>query len=41
MNTEYGYYDGKHINLFMLKNILKDIIKPIIYKIIIFKHKNI
>ena len=23
MNTEYGYYDGKHINLFMLKNILK------------------
>lgn len=41
MNTEYGYYNGKHINLFMLKNILKDLIKPLLYKIVIFKLKNI
>lgn len=41
VNTEYGEYRGKHINLFMLKNILKDIIRPITNKYVIFKYKNI
>lgn len=41
MNTEYGHYNGKHINLFMFKNIIKDIIRPITNKIVIFKYKNI
>ena len=39
--TEYGDYYGKHINVFMLKNFLKDIIRPITNKIVLFKCKNI
>lgn len=41
LNTEYGYYKGNHENLFMFKNILKDIIRPITNKYVIFKCKNI
>ena len=41
MNTEYGQYNGKHINLFMFKNIIKDFIRPISNKIVVFKYKNI
>lgn len=40
MNTEYGYYEGKHINIFMLKNIIKDIIRPITNKYVLFKLKS-
>jgi len=41
MNTEYGFYSGKNINLFMIKNILKDLIRPITNKYVLFKFKNI
>lgn len=41
MNTEYGYYEGKHLNLFILKNIIKDIIRPITNKYVLFKLKSI
>lgn len=39
--TEYGYYNGKHPNVFMMKNILKDLIRPITNKYVLFKCKNI
>lgn len=43
--TEYGTYKGKHINLFILKNIIKSIIKilvrPFLYLYFIFKYHNI
>lgn len=41
MNTEYGNYNGNNINLFMIKNILKDFIRPITNKYVLFKFKNI
>ena len=41
MNTEYGEYHGKHVNLFIFKNILKDIVRPITNKFVILKYKNI
>jgi len=37
MNTEYGYYNGKHIGLFMIKNFIKDIIRPITNKYVLYK----
>ena len=40
MNTEYGYYNGKRINLFMIKNFLKDMVRPITNKYVLFKLKN-
>ncbi len=43
--TEYGTYKGKHINLFILKNIIKSVIKiilrPFLYLYFIFKYHNI
>lgn len=43
--TEYGFYKGNHINIFILKNILKTIIKkivrPFLYLYFIFKFHNI
>ena len=41
MNTEYGEYHGKHVNLFMFKNVLKDIIRPLTNKFVVLKYKNI
>lgn len=41
MNTEYGYYNGKHINLFMFKNMLKDIIRKFTNEFVLFKLKSI
>jgi len=41
VNTEYGEYNGNHLNLFILKNILKDIVRPFTNKIVILKYKNI
>ena len=41
MNTEYGFYNGKNISLFMIKNIIKDIFRPITNKYVLFKCKNI
>ena len=39
--TEYGYYNGNHVNLFILKNILKDFIRIFTNKYVILKYKNI
>lgn len=41
MNTEYGFYNGKNINLFMIKNFFKDLIRPFTNKYVLFKLKNI
>lgn len=41
MTTEYGEYNGKHVGLFMFKNVLKDIVRPITNKIVVCKYKNI
>lgn len=40
MNTEYGYCD-ENINTFMIKNILKDIIRHFTNKYVLFKFKSI
>lgn len=39
--TEYGYYSGKHVNLFMFKNIIKDFLRIFTNKYVIFKCKSI
>lgn len=39
--TEYGYYEGNHVNLFILKNILKDFIRCFTNKYVILKCKSI
>lgn len=41
MNTEYGYYNGKYIGLFMFKNIAKDIIRKFTNKYVLFKLKSV
>ena len=41
MNTEYGYYNGKHISIFMIKNFIKDLVRPITNKYVLFKLKSI
>ena len=41
MNTEYGYYSGKHIKTFMIKNFIKDLVRPITNKYVLFKLKSI
>lgn len=41
MNTEYGFYNGKNIGLFMIKNFLKDLVRPITNKYVLFKLKSI
>lgn len=39
--TEYGYYSGKHVNLFMFKNMIKDFLRIFTNKYVIFKCKSI
>ena len=39
--TEYGEYNGKHLKFFLFKNILKDIVRPLTNKIVVFKYKDI
>jgi len=41
MNTEYGYYNGKYIGLFMIKNFIKDIIRKFTNKYVLFRLKSI
>lgn len=41
VNTEYGFYKGSHIGLFMFKNFLKDLIRPFTNKYVMLKCKNI
>ena len=41
MNTEYGFYSGKHAGLFMIKNFFKDFIRIFTNKYVLFKLKNI
>ena len=41
VNTEYGYYKGKHLGIFMFKNFLKDLVKPFTNKYVMLKCKNI
>lgn len=41
MNTEYGFYSGKNIGLFMIKNFIKDLVRPITNKYVLFKLKSI
>lgn len=41
MNTEYGFYSGKHVNLFMIKNFFKDFVRIFTNKYVLFKLKNI
>ena len=39
--TEYGYYSGKHVNLFMFKNMIKDFLRIFTNKYVTFKCKSI
>lgn len=39
--TEYGYYNGNHVNLFILKNIFKDFIRFFTNKYVLFRCKSI
>lgn len=39
--TEYGYYNGKHVNLFMLENIFKDFLRVFTNKYVLLKCKSI
>lgn len=41
MNTEYGFYNGKHANLFMIKNFFKDFIRIFTNKYVLVKFKNV
>ena len=41
MNTEYGFYNGKHVSLFMIKNFFKDFIRIFTNKYVLLKLKNI
>lgn len=41
MNTEYGFYNGKHANLFMIKNFFKDFIRIFTNKHVLLKFKNV
>ena len=41
MNTEYGFYNGKHANLFIIKNFFKDFIRIFTNKYVLLKLKNV
>ena len=41
MNTEYGFYNGKHVSLFMIKNFFKDFIRIFTNKYVLIKFKNV
>ena len=41
MNTEYGFYSGKHVGLFMIKNFFKDFIRIFTNKYVLLRFKNI
>lgn len=41
MNTEYGFYNGKHVSLFMIKNFFKDFIRIFTNKYVLVKFKNV
>lgn len=41
MNTEYGFYNGKHVSLFMIKNFFKDFIRMFTNKYVLLKFKNV